>query len=185
MVTSRPLLHSLLLILGRCVLSSGPIFVWFGTISRSGRFFPKFRQFFVFAGQSCCLLQFGAPHLIQSTFRTLFVFFRVFDSFFFYPRVLFSFLLLSLLTHSSFRTYICGLCRLSRHVSFFDFFFRSMSPVVFPITEKNFEASSSAAVISSNSQFFSNSRIRFQVSAAESPGSFYRLKKSAQLPNKM
>ena len=38
---------------------------------------------------------------------------------------------------------------------FFSFFFRSLSPVVFPKTERNFDASSSAAVISSNSQFFS------------------------------
>ena len=47
------------------------------------------------------------------------------------------------------------------------------------MTDRNFDASSSAAVISSNSQFFSISRMRFHVSAADSPCSRYRLKTSA------
>ena len=64
---------------------------------------------------------------------------------------------------------------------FFIFFFKSLSPVVFPITDRNYDASSSAAVFSSNSQFFSISRMRFHVSAADSPGSRFRLKKSALL----
>ena len=64
---------------------------------------------------------------------------------------------------------------------FLIFFLSSVSPVDFPMTERNFDANSSAAVISSNSQFFSVSRIRFQVSAAVSPGSFFRLKKLALL----
>ena len=47
--------------------------------------------------------------------------------------------------------------------------------------DKNFDARSSAVVIVSNSQFSSTSRIRFHTSAADSPSSLFRSKKSALL----
>ena len=49
------------------------------------------------------------------------------------------------------------------------------------MSDKNFDARSSAAVIVSNSQFFSTSIIRFHASAADSPCSLFRSKKSALL----
>ena len=51
----------------------------------------------------------------------------------------------------------------------------------FPISERNFEVISSAAVIVSNSQFFSTSNILFHTSAAVSFISLFRSKKSARL----
>ena len=47
--------------------------------------------------------------------------------------------------------------------------------------DRNFDAKSSAAVIASNSQFFSTSRICFHTSAADSPIPLFRSKKSAPL----
>ena len=49
------------------------------------------------------------------------------------------------------------------------------------MSDKNFDARCSVAVIVSNSQFFSTSRIRFHTSAADSPSSPFRSKKSALL----
>ena len=49
------------------------------------------------------------------------------------------------------------------------------------MTDKNFDTSSSAAVIVSNSQFFSTSSIRFHTPVADSPSSRLRSKKSAVL----
>ena len=62
---------------------------------------------------------------------------------------------------------------------FLIFFFRLLSPVVFSITERTFDANSSVAAISSNSQLFSISRILYQVSAADFPGFLFKMKKSA------
>ena len=64
---------------------------------------------------------------------------------------------------------------------FLIFFFSSQSPVDLPMSDRNFDARSSAAVIASNSQFFSTSKIRFHTSAADSPFPLFRSKKSALL----
>ena len=53
--------------------------------------------------------------------------------------------------------------------------------MVFPVRERNFEAIRSAAVIVSNSQFFSTSSILFHTSAAVSFASLFKSKKSARL----
>ena len=49
------------------------------------------------------------------------------------------------------------------------------------MSDRNFDARSSVAIIAPNSQFFSTSKICFHTSAADSPFPLFRSKKSALL----
>ena len=154
MVTSHPLLQRLLLIPGRCVLSSGPVFVWFGTVLRSGQFFRSLGIPLFLPG---CLFQFGAPYLMQSTLLNLLGF--SFSGFWLFLLLSTCFICVSSESRDSFTfsyiySWIVSVIASTDMSPFLIFFFSSLSPVVFPTTEKNFEASNSAAVISSIHNFF-------------------------------
>ena len=69
----------------------------------------------------------------------------------------------------------------STDMSLFLIFLSSSSPVDLPMSDRNFDARSSAAVIASNSQIFSTFRIHFHTSADDSPFPLFRSKKSALL----
>ena len=108
---------------------------------------------FPLAGQSCLLDQLCAPHLLQSSFL-VFVFRSVFPLVYFIFRFstcrisLLLFLVNCLTSHSC--VYVCVFASViaSTDVSpLWICFFRSESPVSFPVSDRNFEARSSAAVM--------------------------------------
>ena len=96
-------------------------------------------------------------------------FLRIFFSFF--PDVEFSFFFSAKTKYSCFASVIA-----STDISLFYLVVGSYSPVDFHMNERHFEASNSAAVMVSNSHFFSISRFGFQTSASDSPFSLLRLK---------
>ena len=141
--------------------------------------FPPFVHFFPLAGHSCCLDRFGAPQRLQPIFlnfaglsgcSSVGLVLRLFRE-----RIFFS----SSVSGESFNLSYMYSCIASvipaTDISLFlIFLFMSKSPVNFLMLDKNFDARSSAAVIVSKSQFFSNSSIRFHTSAAVSPSSRFK-----------